>query len=341
MSCKSPIFFILCLLIIPELSFSQDFTLYLTGNKNDTITAPLGGICMMGGRRENNEAMKWFLNRANGGDIVILRASGSDGYNEYLFSELNMELNSVTSIVFHNRNASYNDTILQLVDNAEAIWMAGGNQWNYVQFWRDSPIDSIINHNIIYKNIAIGGTSAGMAVLGDYYFLASAGTVTSEECLSNPVTDKITVDTTPFFNLPILSHVITDTHYEERNREGRHMTFLLRIWTDFNQQSNGIACDEYTSLCIDNHGLARAYGNYPERDDHVYFLKFNKLPSTAIFEDTPLKSRIDKSSLKVYKLPGTNDGSYSFNLNNWMEGIGGEWFLWEIDNGSLIMKKTP
>ena len=43
---------------------------------------------MMGGATEDDNAMKWFLERANGGDVLILRASGSDGYNQYLYSQL-------------------------------------------------------------------------------------------------------------------------------------------------------------------------------------------------------------------------------------------------------------
>lgn len=37
---------------------------------------------------ECDEAMKWFLNLANGGNVLVLRASGSDGYNNYFYSEL-------------------------------------------------------------------------------------------------------------------------------------------------------------------------------------------------------------------------------------------------------------
>jgi hypothetical protein len=38
----------------------------------------------MGGASEDDNAMKWFLQRANGEDIIILRTSGSDGYNAYI-----------------------------------------------------------------------------------------------------------------------------------------------------------------------------------------------------------------------------------------------------------------
>ena len=42
----------------------------------------------MGGASEDDNAMKWFLERANGGDVLVLRATGADGYNDYLFSSL-------------------------------------------------------------------------------------------------------------------------------------------------------------------------------------------------------------------------------------------------------------
>jgi hypothetical protein len=43
--------------------------------------------------------MKWFLQRANGGDILVLRTTGSNGYNSYLYSGLGVTVNSVETIV--------------------------------------------------------------------------------------------------------------------------------------------------------------------------------------------------------------------------------------------------
>ena len=39
-----------------------------------------------------------------------------------------------------------------------------------------TAIDSLINAGIQNRNMAIGGTSAGMAILGGYYFSAQYGT---------------------------------------------------------------------------------------------------------------------------------------------------------------------
>ena len=47
----------------------------------------------MGGATEDDNAMKWFLEQANGGDVLILRTSGSDGYNQYFYSQLGISVN--------------------------------------------------------------------------------------------------------------------------------------------------------------------------------------------------------------------------------------------------------
>ena len=191
-----------CLLIafigVSMCAFSQNYTSYFTGNSSDSQQSANGGICLMGGATEDDNAMKWFLERANGGDVLVIRASGSDGYNDYFYSDLGIPVNSVETIVFHNASAANESYIHERIEKAEAIWIAGGNQWNYVSFWRATAIDSLINAGIQNRNMAIGGTSAGMAILGGYYFSAQYGTVTSAEALANPFDADITVDNSPF-----------------------------------------------------------------------------------------------------------------------------------------------
>ena len=44
--------------------------------------------------------------------------------------------------------------------------------------------------------------------------------------------------------------VITDTHYDDPDRKGRHVVFLSRILNDYATIGKGIACDEYTAVCM-------------------------------------------------------------------------------------------
>jgi hypothetical protein len=61
----------------------QGYTSVFTGNSNDAITSPKGGLCLMGGATEDDNAMKWFLEKANGGDVgKSVLSAGTDGHIE-------------------------------------------------------------------------------------------------------------------------------------------------------------------------------------------------------------------------------------------------------------------
>ncbi len=330
---------ILPFLFYSSWTMSQDYTSYFTGNGNDVTTTPSGGVCLMGGATENDEAMKWFLNRSDGGDILILRTSGSDGYNDYFYTDLGTTVNSVETIVFNNSNAANDTYIHNKIQQAEAIWFAGGDQWNYISYWRGNTIGQLINEAVSDRNIVIGGTSAGMAILGQLYFSAENGTVTSNTALNNPYDNDVTIDNTPFLSIPYLENTITDTHYDNPDRKGRHAVFLARIFNDWGLDAKGIACEEYTAVCIAPDGIASVYGEYPEYDDFAYFLQVNceleqSLPETCMANE-PLTWNHDGQAIKAYQLPGTLNGSNTFDLNDWQTGIGGTWMEWSVLSGSL------
>jgi cyanophycinase-like exopeptidase len=318
---------------------AQNYTSYFTGNLTDATTVPTGGICLMGGSTESDDAIRWFLNRANGGDILVLRASGSDGYNDYFFSDLGIIVNSVETIVFNDATASNEMYVQQKIENAEAIWFAGGDQWNYIDYWRNTPVDSLINLAISERNIVVGGTSAGMAILGSYYFSAENGTVTSPNALANPFNNQATVSNATFIELNIMNGIITDTHYDSPDRKGRQAVFMAKVLHTSGVAIKGIACDEYTAVCIDELGIAKVFGDYPSFDDNAYFLAANCEVSNNVPEictaNTPLTWNQNGNAIKVYKVKGTIAGINTFDLNTWETGVGGVWENWSVENGVL------
>ncbi|MBL0062283.1 MAG: Type 1 glutamine amidotransferase-like domain-containing protein [bacterium] len=318
---------------------AQDFTSYFTGNMFNRQTSPEGGVCMMGGGVEHDEAMRWFLMRADSGDVLVLRASGEDGYNSYMYSELGVTVNSVETIVFNNANASNAPYVLNKIRQAEAIWFAGGDQWDYVSYWRNTPVDSLINDAIANRNIVIGGTSAGMAILGKYYFTSQNGTITSPEALSNPYNPLVTMDSTHFLDIEYMHDVVTDTHYNTRDRDGRHVVFLARVLTDFGIAPRGIACDENAAVCLDESGLARVFGNYPDFQEAAYFLQTNCELEDVAPENCspaqPLNWNLGGAAIRVCKIYGTDFGNSSFDLLEWELSSGGEWENWYVEDGIL------
>jgi cyanophycinase-like exopeptidase len=333
--------------LFPFAGVAQDYTSYFTGNPVDAVTQPGGGICLMGGATEDDNAMTWFLEQANGGDILVIRTSGSDGYNDYFYTDLGVTVNSVESIVFHNAAASDDAYIHQKIEQAEAIWIAGGNQWNYVSFWRDTPIDSLINEAITDRKIVIGGTSAGMAILGEIYFTAENGTVTSATALNNPYSTAVTIDSADFLNVPYMQGVITDTHYDNPDRRGRHVVFMARAMEDFGFNfPRGIACEEYVAVCVDTSGIARVYGGYPAYDEQAYFIQVNCNFAADPFPEVctdlnPMTWSHGGNVLVAYKVNGTAAGANYLDLNTWKDGSGGTWEYWAVNDGVLTVTPTP
>ncbi|PTM02705.1 MAG: cyanophycinase [Bacteroidetes bacterium] len=325
------------------ISFSQNYTEYATGNNADVITNHSFGICMMGGSKESDEAMKWFLNKTNGGDIVVLRASGSDGYNDYMYSKLGVTINSVTTFVIHNVKGAIDPYVLDKVAKAEGIWFAGGDQFNYVSYFKDNAMEDVLNTFINTKKGAIGGTSAGMAILGNYYFDAANDTVASDQALADPYDEKVSLGYNDFLDIPFLEKVVTDTHYDARNRRGRQTVFLARFAIDNGMRSFGIACNERTAVCVDDKGKASVFGSFPEHESYAYFLQANCTedfkPETYEYS-TPLTWDRNDQAIKVYKVPANVNGENYFDLTDWKTGSGGTWENWYIEKGILLTSNS-
>lgn len=131
-----------------ETGIAQSYTNYITGDSADVVTIPLPGIVLAGGATDNDDAMIWMLQRAAGGDVLVIRASGEDGYNDYFFSDLGVEVNSVETIVFNSSDASYDEYVLQQLENCELLFIAGGDQWDYVSMWRNTSVEDKIKYLI-------------------------------------------------------------------------------------------------------------------------------------------------------------------------------------------------
>lgn len=329
---------LLLFFLIVTKSFSQGYTSYFTGNTINITRNTEFGICLMGGATEHDNAIKWLLEKANGGDVVVLRASGSNGYNDYLYSQLGVPVNSVETLVISSAAGATSTYVLDKVANAEMIWIAGGNQWNYVSYFKNNVLEDLINNHINLKNAPIGGTSAGMAILGSHYFSAQNGSVTSAQALVNPYNSLATIGSNDFIQTPLLQNVITDTHFDNPIRKGRLTTFLARLKTDFSNDFKGIAANEYVAICIDLQGKARVFGDYPNYQEFAYFVQPNCAVNNTIEDcqsERPLTWNFGGEALKVYKVPGTMNGTNYFQIDNWQNntGLGGSWENWSASNG--------
>jgi hypothetical protein len=119
------------------------------------------------------------------------------------------------------------------------------------------------------------------------------------------------------------------------------MGFMARLKYDQSISPKAIASNEYCAVTINEDGIARAWGEFPEYDDdYVYFLQenpANTMGPEVMEQDIPLTWNRDEEAVKVYKVPGTVSGENYFDLNNWTTGEGGNWENWWVDNGELFM----
>lgn len=331
--------FVLCLFTNGANLSAQVYTSYFTGDPADVDSIPDYAVVLAGGATDNDNAMKWMLDRANGGDVLVLRASGADGYNDYFYSELGINVNSVETIVCNNAASGSDEYILQRITEAECIFFAGGDQSNYINFWLDTPVEAALNDFIHVKRGVMGGTSAGMAILGGHIFTAEEGTITSANALSSPFSLSMTLSHDDFLTHPYLLDVITDTHYDDPDRRGRHVAFMAQMSNWGVAQPLGIACNEYVAVAIDQNGFARCFGEYPDYDEYVYFVRQGCASPAGPEVIDPMSTLTwdrDQQALFVYRANARLDGSSTFNLNNWLDSNGdGQWQNWYVINGDI------
>lgn len=302
----------------------------LTGDTTDVTTATTAGVCLMGGSTDVDAAFKWMIRKSGGGDFVVIRADVSYGYNPYVIKL--GTVNSVETIVIAKDSDALNPLVAKKIRAAEALFIAGGDQADYVRIWKNTPVEDAINYLIKVKKIPVGGTSAGCAILGSSYFSALKGSVTSASALNNPYSSYITLGHNDFIDIPILQNTITDQHFTQRGREGRLLTFMARMKTDQGIDPRAIAVDEETAVCIDDNGQATILGK-----NDAYFMQSHTSPEICAI-GSPLTWNQSGKAVAVYKIAGNDSGNESFNLNDFTTVSGGSRFWYYADKGVLTMK---
>ena len=154
---KFALLIVLCAL--PAFAAKQ-YCYFRVGNPNDVTTATTPGTVLMGGSTDVDAAFQWMCQRSGGGDFLVIRATGTDAYNPYIQSLCPGE-NSVATLIIPNATAANDPFVASTINNAEALWIAGGDQSNYINFWTGSAVQSGLNA-LIARGVPIGGTSAGM-----------------------------------------------------------------------------------------------------------------------------------------------------------------------------------
>src|SRR3984957_4032531 len=303
-------------LLLTTTAHAASFKYFRIGNLADVQTNPTAGTAMMLDVSDLDEAFRWLCQKAKGGDFLILRATVDDECTP-LANEL-CRLNSVATLIIPNREAANDPAVATIITQAEVVFIAGGDQSNYIRGWQDSPVETAINAGLAAGK-PIGGTSAGLAVEGEFVYACLKDKpddkdLASTNVLPNPYFDRVTL-VRDFLKIPHLENLITDSHFAKRDRLGRSLGFLARIMQDgWSTTPREIAIDEKSAVLVEADGKAKVVGT----GKGAYFLRPTHPPELCK-KDEPLTFR----HIEVIRVQSGG----TFDLDKWKSESGTSYTL--------------
>ena len=298
------------------------------GNSSDIQTQPTAGTAMMGGGDDLDEAFRWLCAKGNGGDFLVLRATGDDEYNGYVNGLC--QTNSVATLIIPDRAAAEDPAVAEIIEKAEVLFISGGDQANYIRNWESTPVQIAINAHVAAGK-PIGGTSAGLAVQGEFAYGALGdkpddADLASAQVLPNPYFERVTL-VRGFLKIPHLENLLTDSHFAKRDRMGRTLGFLARIMQDgWSKSPREVAVDEKSAVLVEADGKGAVVGS----GKGAYFLRPKHKPEVCQ-KDQPLTFR----KVQVYRAPA---GAH-FDLPRW-KGSGGTSYFLSVEGGRIESTKS-
>ncbi len=271
----------------------------LLGSSTDVCISLFNpALLLMGGGADVDAA---FVNRIkphiNGGNVVVLRTSGTAAYNDYLQGLTDAA--SVETLIINTRTKANSDYVDWAIRSAEFVFIAGGDQADYLNQWQGTRVQNALMH-VYNKGGALGGTSAGNHVLGEFIYDPDGvlGAISSE-AVTDFCHETVNISSN-FLGLPLLDGIITDTHFKQRDRMGRSAVFQAKLGSS----SRVVAGSEATSLFVTADGNSVVDGSH-----EVYVLRAD---SQTQYQQASCGQPVIINNLLRYKLlPGQ-----SYNLLN-------------------------
>jgi len=127
---------------LPALAAKQ-YSYFRVGNTNDVTTSTTAGTVLMGGGTDVDAAFQWMCQRSGNGDFLVIRATGTDAYNPYI-QQLCPNENSVATLIIPNRTMASDPFVINTIQSAEALWIAGADQSNYINYWKGTPVQDAL-----------------------------------------------------------------------------------------------------------------------------------------------------------------------------------------------------
>jgi cyanophycinase-like exopeptidase len=130
----------------------------------------------------------------------------------------------VVCLIITEANADSQE-IYDALSSANIIFIRGGDQGRYVNWWRGKKTEAAIRA-VFAKGGVISGSSAGCAIMGEWTYDAVKDGLSPRDALRDARHENLTI-THGFLGL--VPNVLFDTHFTERGRLPRTVVMLARI----------------------------------------------------------------------------------------------------------------
>lgn len=188
-------------------------------------------------------ALTRFIEAAGGPDALILVCPSAQGDGpppaEPGEGKLLKRAGAKNVKVFHlaTRVEASDEEKIKILREAKGLWFCGGRQWRYVDAYLDTPAEKLM-HEILARGGAIGGSSAGATIQGDYLVRG------------NPLGNVEMMVEGYERGMGFLKGVAVDQHFFKRNRF-KDMSSLKKAFP----QILGLGLDEGAAIIVTGHTL--------------------------------------------------------------------------------------
>jgi cyanophycinase len=209
-----------------------------------------GFIVPVGGAEDKQRdavILRRFLEVSGGRDahiVVIPTASkqrDTGARYERIFDDLGAR--KVRSLEYSSRNQTEREDWLESLGEATGVFLTGGNQLRISTILGGTSVAKCIRA-LNARGVAVGGTSAGAAILSEHM-------IAFGESGSTPRAGLVSL--APGFGLT--NRIIIDQHFRQRDRLGRLLAALA-----YNPFAIGLGLDEDTAAFIDPDDVIQVVG---------------------------------------------------------------------------------
>jgi cyanophycinase len=204
-----------------------------------TPEVPNGSLIIVGGGGMPVDVTKKFVDLAGGPDaqFVVLPISMPDpipATSDGRFLK-RYGVKNITVIKSRDPKEMDSDETLAILKKAGGVWFDGGRQWRFVDAYEGTKFEQEL-HNVLKRGGAIGGSSAGATIQGEYL------------CRGDPLGPNPIICEGYEKGMAFLPGVGIDQHFTQRKRHP-DMTKLMATYP----QLLGIGLDEATAIVVKGH----------------------------------------------------------------------------------------